>query len=236
MGTERIRTTAYHPAANGLVERFHRQLKSSIKAHPDPTRWTEVLPLVLLGIRTAVKEDIKCTTAEMVYGTTLALPADMIDPTNKLAASDSMDFVARLKRHMAQLCPALTRPTRRQTHIHKDLETCTHVWIRIDAVRKPLQPQYHGPFKVIKRHPKFFTVDKHGKKETVSLDRLKAAYLPSDFEATSTTQSEPITTAKPTRQATTQQPTTTPRETERTTRSGRRVHWPSRYVTIVGIG
>ena len=28
LGTTRIRTTAYHPIANGLVERFHRQLKS----------------------------------------------------------------------------------------------------------------------------------------------------------------------------------------------------------------
>ena len=25
LGTTRIRTTAYHPIANGLVERFHRQ-------------------------------------------------------------------------------------------------------------------------------------------------------------------------------------------------------------------
>ncbi|GBO18756.1 hypothetical protein AVEN_8592-1 [Araneus ventricosus] len=33
LGTNRIRTTAYHPIANGIVERFHRHLKSSIKAH-----------------------------------------------------------------------------------------------------------------------------------------------------------------------------------------------------------
>ena len=26
LGTKRVRTTAYHPIANGLVERFHRQL------------------------------------------------------------------------------------------------------------------------------------------------------------------------------------------------------------------
>ena len=32
LGCERIRTTAYHPCANGLVERFHRQLKASLKA------------------------------------------------------------------------------------------------------------------------------------------------------------------------------------------------------------
>ena len=58
LGTKRIRTTAYHPIANGLVERLHRQLKSSLKAYPHPDRWAEALPLVLLGIRTSLKEDI----------------------------------------------------------------------------------------------------------------------------------------------------------------------------------
>jgi cleavage and polyadenylation specificity factor subunit 1 len=29
------RTTAYHPAANGIVERFHRTLKAAIMSHAD---------------------------------------------------------------------------------------------------------------------------------------------------------------------------------------------------------
>ena len=58
LGAKRCRTTAYHPSANGLVERFHRQLKASLKAQRDPSKWTEALPLVLLGIHTALKEDM----------------------------------------------------------------------------------------------------------------------------------------------------------------------------------
>jgi cleavage and polyadenylation specificity factor subunit 1 len=41
-------TTAHHPAAKGLVERFHRTLKAAIMCHADQ-QWTEALPLVLLG-------------------------------------------------------------------------------------------------------------------------------------------------------------------------------------------
>jgi transposase InsO family protein len=37
-GSKHIRTTAYHPAANGLVERFHRQLKSAFKTQSEPNR------------------------------------------------------------------------------------------------------------------------------------------------------------------------------------------------------
>ncbi|BHF59175.1 hypothetical protein SprV_0100213100 [Sparganum proliferum] len=36
LGCTRIRTTAYHPAANGMVERFHRQLKTALRAAEDP--------------------------------------------------------------------------------------------------------------------------------------------------------------------------------------------------------
>ena len=36
----------------------------------------DTLPLVLLGIRTALKEDLACTVAEMVYGVTLRLPGE----------------------------------------------------------------------------------------------------------------------------------------------------------------
>lgn len=31
LGIQHLRTTAYHPAANGLIERFHRPLKAPIK-------------------------------------------------------------------------------------------------------------------------------------------------------------------------------------------------------------
>ena len=62
----RQRTTAYHPATNGIVQRFHRQLKTALKCSHKPHLWTESLPLVLMGIRTAVKDDLKCSTAEMV--------------------------------------------------------------------------------------------------------------------------------------------------------------------------
>ncbi|GBL96501.1 Gag-Pol polyprotein [Araneus ventricosus] len=78
LGTNRIRTTFYHPQSNGFVERFHRHLKSSIIAHSQP-KWTETLPIVLLGIRSAIKPDINATCEELVYGPTLRLPSDIFN-------------------------------------------------------------------------------------------------------------------------------------------------------------
>lgn len=64
LGALWVRTTAYHPEANGLIERFHRTLKTSLTC-VDPKRWCEKLSLVLLGLRTAIREDIDCSVAEM---------------------------------------------------------------------------------------------------------------------------------------------------------------------------
>ncbi|GFT14020.1 hypothetical protein NPIL_579461 [Nephila pilipes] len=46
LGCNKIRTTAYHPQANGIIERLHRHLKSALKAH-NQNKWTEMLPIVL---------------------------------------------------------------------------------------------------------------------------------------------------------------------------------------------
>ena len=73
LGLRRIRITSYHPIANNLIELCHHELKASLKSQPEPSRWADSLPLVLLGIQTAINGDLNCTAAELVYGTTLRL-------------------------------------------------------------------------------------------------------------------------------------------------------------------
>eukprot|EP00794_Sanderia_malayensis_P005072 gene5072-biopygen4130 len=81
LGIKRIHTTSYHPSANGMVERFHRQLKASVKAQPDPSMWSEILPVILLSIRSTFKPHLDATPAQLVYGTTLRLPGQFFTPT-----------------------------------------------------------------------------------------------------------------------------------------------------------
>ena len=44
------RTTSFHPQSNSLVERFHRSLKSSLRARLASPDWCDHLPLVMLGL------------------------------------------------------------------------------------------------------------------------------------------------------------------------------------------
>ncbi|GFY68495.1 unconventional myosin-Id [Trichonephila inaurata madagascariensis] len=59
LGIQRIRTTPYHPSSNGMVERLNRTLKQAIRCHN--TKWTESLPVVLLGLRACIKEDLNAS-------------------------------------------------------------------------------------------------------------------------------------------------------------------------------
>lgn len=82
LGTKHLKTTAYHPSANGMVERLHRQLKTALKCHGNEN-WMQTLPFVLLGIRAAFRDDLKSTTADLVYGEPLRLPEDfLVKPRN----------------------------------------------------------------------------------------------------------------------------------------------------------
>ena len=161
-----------------MVERMHRQLKASLMATMTSNNWIDHLPLVLLGMRTALKEDIGSSSAEVVYGTTLSLPGQYFISTND--DLNHSDFTKKLKSSMNEL-----RPQRPKHHLAKEklfyipeaLEKCSHVFIRNDTVRSPLQQPYDGPFPVLHRNEKFFEIDINGRIDNVSIDRLKPAFI-----------------------------------------------------------
>lgn len=178
LGTHHITTTSYHPAANGMVERFHRHLKAALTAHADPVHWTDHLPIVLLGVRSALRMDMGCSVAEMVYGTPLRLPNELVSSSTPETFPSPSDFVQRLSASMQSLRPAPDRDgTSAHTFVSPELSRCTHVFMRHDALRKPLQPTYDGPFRVLDRTPKYFSLQLRGRVDRVSIDRLKPAYL-----------------------------------------------------------
>lgn len=224
IGFQHRRTTAYHPACNGLVERFHRQLKAAIVCHAK-SNWTESLPLVLLGIRSTLKEDLHASPAELVYGEPLRLPGDFFQP-NFSGTTDMTDFIARLKSFAQKLrpCPA-SRHSSDKIFVFKDLTTCTHVFLRDDTVRGTLQPAYTGPYKVLDRGHKAFKLDMKGKSVTVSIDRLKPAYILSPETNFNSKESPSVTPdiVIPSNTENSSIPVT------RTTRSGRSVRFPDYY-------
>src|SRR5215469_13214645 len=177
LGSERFRSCSYHPISQGIIERFHRQLKASLMAHPPPDRWMESLPLVLLGIRFSVKEDLQCSSAELVYGSPLRLPGEFFVPPSESSIPDVSSYLSRLHACSSTWKPTSPRPAKFHAYVPKDLSSCSHVFIRHDAYRTPLQPKYDGPFLVLARKEKYFSVRIRNRTENISVDRLKPAFL-----------------------------------------------------------
>ncbi|XP_060874008.1 uncharacterized protein LOC132947792 [Metopolophium dirhodum] len=175
-GIQHVQTSPYHAQANGLVERLHRTLKAALTAQESP-QWSQRLPIVLLALRNTIKPDTGSTPAELVYGTALRLPGELFDDAP--AEVRSPEFVTALKTSIAELRPSPGSnhdPTRR-IFVPTQLNTVSHVFIRVDAQRAPLRPRYEGPNAVLDRREKDFRLQLENRTSWVSIDRLKPAFV-----------------------------------------------------------
>ena len=173
MGTKLHSTTAYNPAANGMVERSHRSLKAALMARCTDENWLQQLPWVLLGLRTAPKSNGEASPAEKVYGETLAVPGEFFPST-----ADEDVPLDRLRAAADKFVPYVpTYADKVKRHIPTALSSSAHVFVRNDAHRVPLTRPYRGPYRVIERTDKAYKLMVHGREDWVSIDRLKPAYL-----------------------------------------------------------
>ena len=231
LGISASTTTAYHPQANGMVERMHRQLKAALEARLTGANWMDELPIVLLGLRSTWREGADCAPAELVYGSSLRIPGEFLHDSSREATA-STEFLRQLQSSMREaIPPPATFHSLPRSQVPNGLAQATHVYVRHDAVRRPLQRPYDGPYRVLRKGDKAFIIDKEGEEYTVSVDRLKIAHgVPGPSTEAVTAQrvpAPPPPTARaqtPARTETTSTPTPTV-----TTRTGRRVNLPSRF-------
>lgn len=179
IGGKRVRTTAYHPPANGMIERWHRTLKTAIRCHAT-TKWTQILPTVLLGLRSCYKEELKASLADFLYGVPLRVPGEFF--THEDPPADPNFFLEDFRVHIRNIKPVpASHHCKKKTFCYKDLYSCTHVFLQQDGVKKPLEQPYMGPFKVVNRiDDRVFTILANGKELNVNVERLKPAHMPKD--------------------------------------------------------
>jgi len=151
---------------------------------------------VLIGLRTCYKEDIRASTAELLYGKTLQIPGKFFDHEDML--NDTQPFVEPFRRLMQRMKPIpVAHHVRNRPFVFKNVYTCTHVFLRDDSTKCPLEQPYTDPHRVLERISELvFTVEVDGKRFNISVDRLKPAYA--------TAQQEELPTNKP---STVQSPT-----------------------------
>jgi hypothetical protein len=191
-------TTAYHPQSNGLVERFHRRLKDALRSRAAAADWHDHLPWVLLGIRTAFREDSEFSLAEAVYGSQLVLPGQFINT----AESSSPSFLRELQTTMTGSPPPPARHNMAPapSTLPEELLLARFVLVRRDGVQPLLSPIFDGPYRVLERSTNFFLLEMGDRTDKVSTLRLKAARTPADTEpAKPPRRGRPVAQAPPVR-------------------------------------
>lgn len=68
---------------------MHRQLKAALKARSSSSLWTDDLLFVLLGMRSLWREGPETSPSELVYGTTLRLPGQLVPGVETYSEPDS---------------------------------------------------------------------------------------------------------------------------------------------------
>ncbi|XP_033231483.1 uncharacterized protein K02A2.6-like [Belonocnema kinseyi] len=174
-GCQRIRTTAYHPASNGMIERWHRCLKAAIMCHANPD-WSRALSTVLLWLRSNVM-DVGSSPAEYLFGTTLRIPGEFVLPDE--FTPNPQIFLEEFREHMRSVKPVpVGHHGKKRVFLHKDLNSCSHVFLRVGTGKKSLERPYTGPHKVINRNSdRVFEIHVNGSSRQVSVENVKPAYF-----------------------------------------------------------
>lgn len=176
-GIGRMRTAGYHPKSNGLVERFHRDLKAALMCYCDAPSWTRFLPTVMLGMRTRIRPEVEASPAEFVFGTVLRIPGEFCVPGD--FEPNGEPFLSEYREYMKRIKPVpVTRKYSLKPFVFKDLNSCSHVMMRAKPIKPALDHPYLGPFKVLNRISELnYEIDVNGTSKVVSTERLKPAYF-----------------------------------------------------------
>ena len=103
-----------------MVDRFHRQIKASLTASSScREKWVNSL-----------QEDLQHSSAELVYGSTLRLPRELLASQPALTPCGVQDFAATLKESLASLKPVQPHtPKSAAIFASQDLDSFFHVFL-----------------------------------------------------------------------------------------------------------
>ncbi|XP_078533942.1 uncharacterized protein LOC144820212 [Lissotriton helveticus] len=108
LGIKQIRTSAYHPQTDGLVERYNATLKATLKKllGLESKRWEEMLPLALFAIRCKPQSSTGYSPYELLYG---RAPRTLLDMAREAWEAEPdrtrplPEYVDNLKTHLEQI-------------------------------------------------------------------------------------------------------------------------------------
>jgi hypothetical protein len=190
------RTTAYHPAANGQVERFNSTLVKIISRYVSANQkdWDTWLPASLHAYRTSVHSVTKKTPFEMLYARPNKLPLDLLksDSADSDANSNAETFLSKARTRLQNAHATALQEQQKEQERQKEnydryagdltFSIGDRVWLnnkkRKVGLNPKLQPKWLGPFTVIDQRGVDYVIkaDDNHKHILVHQQRLKPCH------------------------------------------------------------
>ena len=186
---KRVITTAYHPQSNGIIERFHATLKTTLKVWSVETgsEWDELLPYAIFAYNTAYHTVIQEIPHFLNHGYDARLPIDTVINTKSDEYNDIHQYAVALVEKL-QLTQRRVREILKEiNHQRKESEMLAQrlniqVGERVmmyDPTTTPgesskLKVRWQGPYTVLERPtPVTYIINQNGQRYTAHVERLK---------------------------------------------------------------
>ena len=126
-----------------------------------------------------MKSDLKYTISQMLYGCNIRLPGVFFArEKNSLSLSEFSDYMSAMDRFFSQFQAQETRANQLfRSYVPDRLDDCKYVFVRSHESKVGLRAFYHGPYLVLARSDKAFTLNIQGKERFVTVDRIKPALV-----------------------------------------------------------
>ena len=166
LGVKPLRTSIYHPQANGLVERFNRTLKGMLRkvAMEHPKKWHMFVNPLMFAVREAPQSSTGFSPFELLYGRKPRGILDLIrerweegEDASRSALQQIVEMRNNLKIawEVAQDNLAQTQGKQKDRYDRKvkprEFEGGQKVLVLLPTETSKFLAKWHGPYEVIRR-------------------------------------------------------------------------------------
>ena len=185
-----VKTTSFHPQANGSIERTHATMKDLLKTCMKERQndWDENLKLICMGYNTSVHETTGHTPFELTFGRTANMPSTIA--TTPTITQEQL-FKLWKTRHDNYIKKARETTERNKQRYFRDQQRKIIktqavfnqndlVLLHNDHKAHKLDHEWLGPFRILEANTPNYTIDFKGKPTRVHGNRLKV-YIPGRY-------------------------------------------------------
>lgn len=167
LGVKKVRTTAYHPAGNGSLERAHHTLKSKLKMYINTSQkdWPDHLPAVLFAMRVSPNATRGVSSYHLLFGQEPRFHLEseyQIDPQLPRNVADRMKYLAESVYQMRLQVSENIQQSKLDRKVRYDARARSVsykvgdlVWLHKPTLGKgvrKLKSHWCGPFKILRMY------------------------------------------------------------------------------------